>query len=91
MNYCLKELVGRHKEPNGLPIEKIVLLLVEMIKDDRLSSRDVVDLLAKESHTALQTLLSTPETSVRDTLVTQLRQVNEPDLDSNNAQILTSQ
>ena len=91
MNYCLKELVGRHKEPNGLPMEKIVLLLIEMIEKNRLSVRDTADLLAMQWHTALQALLSTPEISIRDTLVTQLRQVIEPSLDSNNTQTLTSQ
>lgn len=72
LNYCLKELVRRHKEPNGLPIEKIVALLIEMIEADRLSSHDAADLLVKESQVAFQILASMPETGIRDNLVEHL-------------------
>ena len=74
MNFCLKELFGRHKVPNGLSMEKIVSLLIEMIEKDRLSVRDAADLLAKEPQTVLQALLHIPESSIRDILVEHVSQ-----------------
>ncbi len=79
INYCLKELVRRHNEPNGFSMNKIIALLIEMIDKDRLSCRDASDLLAKESQVAIQELISMPEIAIRDTLVEQLRQRIETD------------
>jgi hypothetical protein len=70
---------------------KIVVLIIELIEKDRLSSRDAADLLIMDSQAAFQALMSMPEADIRDILVAHLRQFMESSLNSNNTQILSSQ
>jgi hypothetical protein len=84
MHYCLKELIRRNRDPMGLSMSRIVSLLIEMIENNRLSSRDAVDLLIVESQAAFQALMSMPEADMRDILIAHLRQSMESSLNSNN-------